>query len=49
MNGKEITQADLNKIRLTDNPDVARLIDRVVARINRDAEKEEVSTNTVPA
>jgi hypothetical protein len=49
MNGREITQADLRKIKLTDNPVIAQLIDRVVARVNGDVLEHDVSTNNVPA
>lgn len=44
MNGKEITQEDLKKIKLTDNPEIAEFIDRVVARINQSVKQEDVST-----
>lgn len=49
MAGKEIAQADLRKIKLTDNPDIAELLDRVVARINNDVCEQGVSTSDVSA
>jgi uncharacterized LabA/DUF88 family protein len=49
MNGKEITLTDLKNIKLTDNQDIAQLIDHAVARINRDAKDHSVSTANIPA
>jgi hypothetical protein len=54
MGGKEITQDDLRKINLSDNPQIRELIDRVVARVNASVEAENtnqegVSANDIPA
>lgn len=46
MDGKEVTQADLAKIKITNNSEIAQLVNRVVARMNQEAKQ--ISTTPFP-